>query len=47
MWEPEPAQRAGTLAEANALAYGMAERIDWPSAHYRRDIGLRALAPVA
>jgi phosphoribosylamine--glycine ligase len=35
--------RGQTLAQARARAYGMIERIDWPEAVYRRDIGWRAL----
>jgi phosphoribosylamine---glycine ligase len=37
--------RGASLDEARALAYGMVERIGWPNAHFRRDIGHRALAP--
>ena len=32
------------VAEARASAYQAVERIDWPDAHYRRDIGHRALS---
>jgi phosphoribosylamine---glycine ligase len=35
--------RAGTLAEARTLAYGTLKRIGWQGAHYRTDIGHRAL----
>lgn len=35
--------RADTLAEAQALAYEMAEAVEWPEGFYRRDIGWRAL----
>jgi phosphoribosylamine---glycine ligase len=35
--------RAGTLAEAQALAYDTVKRIGWQGAHYRTDIGHRAL----
>jgi len=35
--------RGATLAEAQARAYAMAARIDWPEGVYRRDIGWRAL----
>ena len=35
--------RAGTLAEAQALAYAAAEGVDWPGGFFRRDIGWRAL----
>jgi phosphoribosylamine--glycine ligase len=35
--------RAATLAEAQAAAYRMIDRIDWPQGQYRRDIGWRAL----
>ena len=37
------AARAGTLAEAQALAYAAAEGVDWPGGFFRRDIGWRAL----
>jgi len=33
-----------TVAQAQAQAYGLARRIHWPGAFYRRDIGHRALA---
>jgi phosphoribosylamine---glycine ligase len=36
--------RAGTLAEARTLAYDTVRRIGWKGAHYRTDIGHRALA---
>lgn len=36
--------RGATLAEAQARAYGMVDRIDWPQGFCRRDIGWRALA---
>jgi phosphoribosylamine---glycine ligase len=35
--------RGATLAEAQAEAYAMIERIDWPGGFFRRDIGWRAL----
>ncbi|SDW97599.1 phosphoribosylamine--glycine ligase [Roseicitreum antarcticum] len=35
--------RAATLAEAQARAYGMVDRLDWPEGFCRRDIGWRAL----
>jgi phosphoribosylamine---glycine ligase len=35
--------RAGSLAEARTLAYGTLKRIGWQGAHYRTDIGHRAL----
>ena len=35
--------RGATLAEAQARAYGMVDRIDWPDGFCRRDIGWRAL----
>ncbi|MBS0563370.1 MAG: phosphoribosylamine--glycine ligase [Proteobacteria bacterium] len=35
--------RGATLAEAQARAYGMIDRIDWPQGFCRRDIGWRAL----
>lgn len=35
--------RGATLAEARALAYGTVERVGWGGAHYRTDIGHRAL----
>ena len=35
--------RAASLASAIAQAYHAAEHIQWPGAHYRRDIGYRAL----
>ena len=35
--------RGATLAEARALAYSMANRIDWPEGFCRTDIGWRAL----
>jgi phosphoribosylamine--glycine ligase len=35
--------RAATLASAIAQAYRAVEHIEWPGAHYRRDIGYRAL----
>ncbi len=35
--------RAGSLAEARALAYRAAEGVDWPGGFFRRDIGWRAL----
>ena len=35
--------RADTLHEARDLAYGIAEKIDWPEGFYRKDIGWRAL----
>jgi phosphoribosylamine--glycine ligase len=35
--------RASTLAGAQQLAYSAIEKIDWPEAFYRRDIGWRAL----
>ena len=37
--------RADSLAAARALAYQTIEAIDWPDAHYRTDIGWRALKP--
>lgn len=39
--------RAATLASAIAHAYQAVELITWPGAHYRRDIGYRALRQVA
>jgi phosphoribosylamine--glycine ligase len=36
--------RAETLAEAQASAYAMVDRIDWPEGFCRRDIGWRALS---
>jgi len=36
--------RGDTLAEAAALAYGLVDRIDFPGAQVRRDIGWRALS---
>jgi phosphoribosylamine--glycine ligase len=38
------AARAGSLGEARALAYAVAEAVDWPGGFFRRDIGWRALA---
>jgi phosphoribosylamine---glycine ligase len=35
--------RGATLAEAQARAYAMVDRIDWPEGFCRRDIGWRAL----
>ena len=35
--------RGATLPEAQARAYAMVARIDWPTGFYRRDIGWRAL----
>lgn len=35
--------RGATLAEARALAYALAEGVDWPGGFFRRDIGWRAL----
>jgi phosphoribosylamine--glycine ligase len=35
--------RGATLAEAQARAYAMVDRIDWPDGFCRRDIGWRAL----
>ncbi len=35
--------RGESLAEAQARAYGMVDRIDWPDGFCRRDIGWRAL----
>ncbi len=35
--------RGATLAEAQAQAYAMVDRIDWPQGFCRRDIGWRAL----
>ncbi|KAK4529760.1 hypothetical protein CCYA_CCYA02G0617 [Cyanidiococcus yangmingshanensis] len=35
--------RASTFASAQQLAYTAVEKIDWPDAFYRRDIGWRAL----
>jgi len=35
--------RGATLAEAQARAYAMVDRIDWPQGFCRRDIGWRAL----
>ena len=35
--------RGATLAEAQARAYSMVDRIDWPEGFCRRDIGWRAL----
>lgn len=35
--------RGATLAQAQARAYGMVDRIDWPDGFCRRDIGWRAL----
>jgi phosphoribosylamine---glycine ligase len=35
--------RGASLAEAQALAYGLVDRIDWPGGFCRRDIGWRAL----
>ncbi len=35
--------RAASLAEAQARAYAMVDRIDWPEGFCRRDIGWRAL----
>ncbi len=35
--------RGATLAEAQARAYAMVDRIDWPQGYCRRDIGWRAL----
>jgi len=35
--------RGATLAEAQARAYAMVDRIDWPGGFCRRDIGWRAL----
>lgn len=37
------AARGASLAEARALAYGLAEAVDWPGGFFRRDIGWRAL----
>ena len=34
---------AGTVAEAQALAYDAVKRIDWPEGFYRSDIGWRAV----
>ncbi len=36
--------RADSLREARELAYNTVARIDWPEAHFRRDIGERAVA---
>ena len=36
--------RGATLKEAQAEAYAMVDRIDWPGGFCRRDIGWRALA---
>jgi phosphoribosylamine--glycine ligase len=35
--------RGASLAEARALAYGVAEAVDWPGGFFRHDIGARAL----
>lgn len=35
--------RGATLKEAQARAYEMIDRIDWPGGFCRRDIGWRAL----
>jgi phosphoribosylamine--glycine ligase len=35
--------RGDSLAEAQARAYGLVDRIDWPDGFCRRDIGWRAL----
>jgi phosphoribosylamine--glycine ligase len=35
--------RGATLADARDRAYRLVDRIDWPNAQYRRDIGWRAL----
>jgi phosphoribosylamine--glycine ligase len=35
--------RADSLAAARDRAYALADRIDWPGAQFRRDIGARAL----
>jgi phosphoribosylamine--glycine ligase len=35
--------RGATIAEAQKRAYAAVERIDWPSARFRRDIGWRAV----
>jgi phosphoribosylamine--glycine ligase len=37
------AGRGGTLAEARARAYALAEAVDWSEGFFRRDIGWRAL----
>ena len=34
--------RGATLVEAQARAYAMVDRIDWPDGFCRRDIGWRA-----
>jgi phosphoribosylamine--glycine ligase len=39
--------RGATLAEARTRAYALAEAVDWPGGHYRRDIGWRALGAVS
>jgi phosphoribosylamine--glycine ligase len=33
-----------SVAAAQAAAYAMADRIHWPGAFFRRDIGYRAIA---
>jgi phosphoribosylamine--glycine ligase len=33
-----------SVADAQSEAYALAERVRWPGAHYRRDIGYRAVA---
>ena len=38
------AARGSTLSEARARAYGMVEAVGWDGAHWRTDIGWRALA---
>lgn len=35
--------RADTLSDAQARAYAMVDRLDWPEGFCRRDIGWRAL----
>jgi phosphoribosylamine--glycine ligase len=35
--------RGNTLAEAQARAYAMVDKIEWPEGFCRRDIGWRAL----
>ncbi|MBK8174375.1 MAG: phosphoribosylamine--glycine ligase [Rhodospirillales bacterium] len=40
------AARAGSVAEAQALAYRAVDRIDWPGGFCRRDIGWRAVGRI-
>jgi phosphoribosylamine--glycine ligase len=39
--------RAASLASATTHAYHAVAQIQWPGAHYRRDIGYRALQRVS